>query len=335
MHWYIATPFSQTSSDQWLGRYVPGTRHSFSSVPARYQHDGSRRQTGAQAWADYFDHAFRVWWKAQRHSGRAGIITCFPQLPVAVGTYKGLSRAATPVVAWSFNLGDTPEGLRQKLARRTLRHVDRFVVHSRHEVGVYSHWLGVPERRFQFVPLQRGLMTAEYAEDMEQPYIISLGSARRDYRLLMEALRPLPYRTILVAGPHAVEGLDIPPHVEVRSGLSYEECRRLLQQARLSVIPVGNETTASGQVTLLDSMMFGRPTIVTDCPGSVDYVRDRHDGLLVRPGDVESMREAIEALWNDETLRAQLGAAARQAAVEHFSDEPVARRMKELLDELV
>jgi len=104
-----------------------------------------------------------------------------------------------------------------------------------------------------------------------------MGTAQRDYRLLFGVLAELRYPTTIVAGAHAVAGLTVPPNVTVRSGLTPQQCFELSQRARLNVIPVANQTTASGQVTLLDAMMFARPAIITSCPASIDYVTHGKD----------------------------------------------------------
>lgn len=126
----------------------------------------------------------------------------------------------------------------------------------------------------------------------------------------------------------------MPPNVTVRSGLTIDACHELVQRARLSVVPVDNPFTASGQITLLDAMMFGRATIMTRCPASTDYVDDGRTALLVRAGDHDELRTAIERVWEDAELRASLGRAARQAAVSRFSDEAIGREMGRVLHEV-
>ena len=76
--------------------------------------------------------------------------------------------------------------------------------------------------------------------------------------------------------------VEAPPAV-VRQGLSAAQCNELAQRARLCVVPVANRETASGQVTVIDSMMFGRATIATRCVGTVDYIDHGVDGATGSP----------------------------------------------------
>jgi glycosyltransferase involved in cell wall biosynthesis len=107
-----------------------------------------------------------------------------------------------------------------------------------------------------------------------------------------------------------------------------------MQRARINVVPVANQTTASGQVTMLDAMMFGRAVIITSCPASVDYVTDGVDAMLVRHGDQADLKAAIERLWSDQGLRESIGVAARRTALETFSEAVVGRIMANVLQEV-
>ena len=334
MRWLIATPFSTSSSDPWLGRFVAGNRHSFESVPGDYAHDRSRPKTSATGWLDYLRHALKTL-RAVRSSGASvGVITCFPQLPTMLGLLCRFRDRRLPIVAWAFNLGTLPDGIRRRFARLALRRVDLFVVHSRAEIQACSQWLALDERKFVFVPLQCPRRETTVPEDMATPYVLAMGTANRDYALLFDAVRELGVRTIVVAGKHAVEHLDKPANVELMSGLSIQQCYELLQGCRVSVIPVANARTASGQVTLLDSLAFGRATVVTDCPGSADYIVDGVTALAVRPGDRAQLQDAIARLWSDHALRERLAVAAREDSSERFSDEAIGKILGAICDDM-
>lgn len=335
MNWYLAAPFIHDAADLWLTKFIPSDgRMRFQTVPAAYHHDRSRKTTGLAAWADYFRHGHAVWNAARRDQQRSGILTCFPQLPVAVGLRKRLARSHMPVVAWNMNLGGLYPGARQRLAKEALRDVDRFVVHSRLEIEAYSEWLEMDPKRFEFVPLQRATLDITVDEDRDQPFVLSMGSAHRDYRLLFAVLAELRYPAVVVAGQHAIEGLTIPANVTVRRGLTVEQCHLLVQRARVNVIPVDNQLTASGQVTLLDAMVFGRATVMTRCPANVDYVEDGKDVMLIGPGDHDALKGAIATLWEDDALRAAMGSAARRTAVDRFSDQAIGKEMGRVLAEV-
>ncbi len=330
MQWVIAK-----DPEPWLENFVPGTRHTFSpGLPPRDQTSWHARKgvmTPLSAWADHFRQARAVWRVAH---GR-GVITTFPQMAAAVGLCKRLSRGhSPPVIAWTFNIGQLYEGARRQLARSALKSITRFVVHSRRERLQYSEWLGLDADRFHFVPLQCFEIPVVVGEDRSQPFIIAMGSARRDYGVLFEAVRPLAIPTIVIAAPHALKGLSIPACVQVRTGLSMEECRVWAQRARLCVVPIANDATASGQVTVVEAMRMGRPVVATACTGTEDYIETGVTGVLVPAGSVVDMRSAILSLWDDEPRRTAIAAAARRHAALYFSDEAAGAALGRVLDEV-
>jgi len=64
-----------------------------------------------------------------------------------------------------------------------------------------------------------------------------------------------------------------------------------------------------------EAMHQGRPVVATSAVGAVagGLVRDRENGLVVAPGEGQSLAGAIERLLADRPLRELLGAAAREA----------------------
>ena len=334
MKWYVAAPFSRDRNDQWLGRFVPPGRHEFESIPARYQHERSRSHTDGTGWVDYVSHGLKAHQAVAKSPVRAGLITCLPQLPLVAGARQRLALRRQPILAWAFNLGHLPGGAKRRISQFAFEGVARFVVHSRAEVGACSEWLQMPASRFQFVPLQRAVIDPPVGEDVTHPYIIAMGSAGRDYRLLFSVLAELKYRAVIVTAAHAVAGLTVPSNVEVRSGLTIEQCHELLRCARFSVTPVSNIDTASGQVTLLDAMMFSKAQVVTACPGSVDYLAHESEALLVAPGDRDGLAQSIRRLWDDAAMRATMGASGRERMVREFSDPVVGIQLGRILDEL-
>ena len=263
-----------------------------------------------------------------------GFITVFPQLAVMMGLIKRLTFGRFPILAWCFNLGQAYGGAKGYLAGIGLARIDVFTVHSTMEAAIYAQWLGISRSRLIFVPLSVACREPSKLRQTDEPFILALGTANRDYRLLLAALAHGDWPAVVVSGLHALEGLEIPVWVTVRSGLSEEECRALSERAQIQVIPLHDSATAAGQVTLIEAMMLGRAVIATKCCGTVDYVKDGVTGLLVPPGDADALRTAISRLWNDGALRKRLGEAARQAALAHYTFRHAAGLMQAVLDQL-
>jgi glycosyltransferase involved in cell wall biosynthesis len=69
---------------------------------------------------------------------------------------------------------------------------------------------------------------------------------------------------------------------------------------------------------LLEAAAAGTAIVATAAGGTTDLVRDGETGLIVRAGDSEELRRALEKLATDDGLRHRLAAAARRAVCERF-----------------
>src|SRR5262249_37663773 len=79
-------------------------------------------------------------------------------------------------------------------------------------------------------------------------------------------------------------------------------------------------------LSILEGMCFGCPSVSTRVGGIPEVVEDKESGLLVPPGDVAALAEALETLIKDEPRRRALGSAARARAREQFSAEVIVPR---------
>jgi glycosyltransferase involved in cell wall biosynthesis len=91
-----------------------------------------------------------------------------------------------------------------------------------------------------------------------------------------------------------------------------------IEQAAAVLIPSLGE--GFGMVAL-EAMERARPVVATDIGGLSDIVRDGETGVLVPPGDVERLAEALLAVVEDPARAATLGRAGRVRAVERFSED--------------
>lgn len=330
MKWNIAAPFFQSKDSTWIDDQIDDKHLEFQKIPRTTEsqswHSRKSNMTSAKGWLTYWSQAKR----ALKTPGD-GLITVFPQLPVMAGLQMKLSRDDRPLIAWCFNLGACYPGLKQQLSKMTLERVSKFIVHSTAEIDSYSNWLELPREKFVFVPLQRGDFPIEETEDTKDPFVLSVGSAKRDYATFFKAIERLNYKAVVIASELAIKGLKVPDNVKVLHNISHADCRRYVQRARINVVPINNNQTASGQVTVIEAMKFGRPVIASKCIGTVDYVNHGVDGLLVEPASTEELGNAIETLWRDANLRQRLSLAAKETADQKYSDKAAAESLKQIL----
>src|SRR5439155_11960927 len=134
-------------------------------------------------------------------------------------------------------------------------------------------------------------------------------SREKGIRELVAAADGLP---LVVAG-------DGPLRDEVPGALGFvsrSELEQLYGSAAVVACPSHREGFG---VACAEAMAHSRPVVAAAVGGLLDLVVPEETGLLVPPGDVGALREALQRLLADEELRARLGANARRRAEETLS----------------
>ena len=144
--------------------------------------------------------------------------------------------------------------------------------------------------------------------------------------VLIEAAAPLELTVTVVGdGPMRARWTRLATERHGRATFRFtgevdqDELRAHLAAADLFVLPSLTRAEAFGMAQL-EAMACARPVISTRLPSGVPWV-NQHDesGLVVTPGDVESLRAALARLAADADLRARLGAGGQRRARQEFA----------------
>ncbi len=123
-----------------------------------------------------------------------------------------------------------------------------------------------------------------------------------------------------------VESLNLTQHVTFLGWIDAQAREALLQKADVFILPSYNEGLP---MALLEAMGWGLPSITTPVGGIPELVTSSKNGVLVTPGDIQQLSEAIQSLIENETLRLSLGNAARQT-VEPFDVKTYCCRLADI-----
>lgn len=137
-------------------------------------------------------------------------------------------------------------------------------------------------------------------------------------------LRPDLERQISAAGLQDV--------VRLPGACKQEEVRRHLYRASVFVLP--SVVTAAGDrdgipVALMEAMATGAPVVSTYVSGIPELVEDSVSGLLVQPGDAESLALALKRLLAQPALGLRLAQSAREKVERDFDVAKEARKLYE------
>jgi glycosyltransferase involved in cell wall biosynthesis len=171
-------------------------------------------------------------------------------------------------------------------------------------------------------------------------YILAIGNDRyRDWATLVASWTPdLPRLRIIT-------NLPVPPggaNIEIVRGdwrsqiFSDAEIREQFRGSRFVILPLHDTFQPSGQSACLQAMACGKSVILSDIAGLWDRAQLVHDEsiLLVAPGSVTALRDAVRDLVNDTKKAARIGARGRAIVESHFNTDVMSAALVALLESL-
>jgi phosphatidylinositol alpha-1,6-mannosyltransferase len=87
-------------------------------------------------------------------------------------------------------------------------------------------------------------------------------------------------------------------------------------------------------LVFLEAMAFAKPVIATACGGTTDLVENGINGLLVPPGDIQKLTDAIRSLLTNDMLRTALGQRGADFVRKNYRFEDFKVELDRILREL-
>lgn len=184
-----------------------------------------------------------------------------------------------------------------------------------------------------------------YCYDKHANRVLFLGavSKRKGIYILLDALQKITdcisnQCVVEIYGPD-VEGTieqeitnrELDKWVHYCGWLSKESKESILAHTSINVLPSYNEGLP---MTLLEAMSYGVPSIATNVAAIPEAINEEN-GIVIRPGDVDELSEALKELVLNQDKREQLGLKAYQDAAERFSVEKHIAAVQNIYKELM
>ncbi len=173
---------------------------------------------------------------------------------------------------------------------------------------------GMPDSNLRAKPGTRCVptlvMVARFSQPKDHALLLrALAGVEEDYRLQLVGDGPLMDDAVRLSGALGIDG-----RVEFL-GLR-GDVEKLLAEAQVFVLASNYE---GFPISIVEAMRAGLPVVASDVGGVCESVCDGENGFLVPRGDVPTLRERLQRLISNETLRARMGAASRRRYVEEFT----------------
>jgi glycosyltransferase involved in cell wall biosynthesis len=218
--------------------------------------------------------------------------------------------------------------------------MDKIVVHCQSMKDVFVE-LGAPEDRVKVIHYSIDQKFFSPSMDIRPvpKRISSVGESRsRNYAALFEAVEGLPVSLEVAGYGHwyarekssAMNGA-LPENVSLSRRLSHFELRGFYASSQFIVIPIQDLVYSAGATVTLEAGAMARAVVAFRSAGIKDYIVDGETGILVEPGNVKAMRDAIQYLLSNPVEAKRLGDNARQRIVEELNLESYVGNIAELL----
>lgn len=161
-------------------------------------------------------------------------------------------------------------------------------------------------------------------------------SREKGVDMIIEAARRHPDIPFKLAGAVRDTDLvaDLPSNVELAGYLSGEKLRDFYANARFFVM--ASRWYEGFPMTILEAARFAKPMVAPDHGGFTEIIGRGEDaiGMLVSPGNSDSLSDAIYELWRSSSKTQQLGRKAYDKLKHTYSIDVVSAQWSKLLDKI-
>lgn len=218
--------------------------------------------------------------------------------------------------------------------RIAVKKVDKLIVMSSSERQYLAKVFRAETDKIKTIPF--------YAEDADfigpatDGYIFAAGRMERDFITLLQALQQTALKAVIVADESQQELLEPlkSDNVKIFYNIPKQQYLKLLEGARMVVVPLYKGAASRGQVVILEAMKYGKPVVCSNVAGTVDYIEDGKTGLLVEAENTSQMRGILERYYDNTEALNRLGKTAFETQRKQFSEEVFYQHYLETIHQL-
>lgn len=163
--------------------------------------------------------------------------------------------------------------------------------------------------------------------------LLAFGRDRdRDYLSFVSAVKNLNVLSQIVCSPSNMINIKLADNIKVFYDLSPQELRKKIFEASIIVIPINNVKRSGGHLSLLDSLMGGKPVVVASNNGITKTYnfKNGQDCLFYQPGNIMDLKSKIKLLIKDTKLASNLALNGRKKA-EKYSTVMYAKEIDKII----
>jgi glycosyltransferase involved in cell wall biosynthesis len=191
---------------------------------------------------------------------------------------------------------------------------------------------GVDAKRYRPGDRRAARAALKLPQDAKLVGIVATLRSWKGHRFLIEALPDNAHLAIVGDGPMRQTLEDLVSQKQLRSRVSFVGNQKDVVPwlHALDVFALPSYANEGVPQALAQAMLAGLPCVTTNVGGIGELARHEETALVVPAEDAAALGAALRRLLGDETLRKNLGAAARRHAAANFSYDGMLDRMEEI-----
>lgn len=141
--------------------------------------------------------------------------------------------------------------------------------------------------------------------------------------IIPDISREFPWMTLIICGSgnegkykRLCQAREIENKVVFKGWVTGEEKEAILKEANVFVLPSFHEGLP---VSMLEAMSFGLVPVVSDVGGIPSVIQNNVNGIIVKPGNKEELKEALSCLLDNNDLKRRLAQNAYNEVRENYN----------------
>ncbi len=203
-----------------------------------------------------------------------------------------------------------------------------------------------PEAAFAVLPNGVDIQQFQPGDRSSDRFALLVGGLDRAHhfkgiRVMIEALSKVPDAQAVIVGDgdlrseYEVLAQQLAPgRIRFAGRVSPGELSDLYSRATVGVLPSTTQGEAFGMV-LIEAMAAGAPVIASNLPGVRTVVEHGQDGLLVEPGDVTGLADALNQLLSNPSRAREMGSRGRAKVHRLYDWNVIANTLERLYREVL
>ena len=223
---------------------------------------------------------------------------------------------------WYKSIGYALRNFTARKIWKLTKNMDAYIVQSGFQKQKFIA-NGIEASKLFIVPGLTPKIVSEHSNEIGE-YVSFIGRASEEKGIaeFLEVAKALPNIQFAVVGsldPSLRHLKDKTPDNVLWSGfLSGKDYDRFYQQSKIVVVP--SKWYEGFPNVITRAMQHGKPVITANIGAMQSIIDHNTNGMLVAPGDVEQLKNAIENLYKDDKKCIRLGVQGKKKALQVYND---------------